>query len=39
MEKVFYAAYRGDTFIFVGTAAEVAKKLGVPEATAKWYAP
>jgi hypothetical protein len=33
-----YAAYRGDTFIAVGTAAELAEELGGNERKIRWYA-
>lgn len=32
-----YAAYRGDTFIAVGTAAELAEELGGNEKKIRWY--
>lgn len=37
MEKE-YAVYRGDTFLFIGTAEECAKRLGVKADTIRWNA-
>lgn len=36
--KTVYALYKGDTFIDLGTACELAKVLNVSERTIKFYA-
>lgn len=33
-----FVIYRGDEVVTVGTAAECAERMGVSEATVRWYA-
>ena len=37
MKKNIYAVYKGDTFITMGTAKEIAEKLGIKTKTIYWY--
>lgn len=37
-QRVDYAVYRGDDFIDIGTADELAKEFGVTAKTVKWWA-
>ena len=37
MSEAFYAVYKGDEFVAMGTAKELSKELGCKPDTIRWY--